>query len=85
MRLRVRGIGGDEVEYVLRNPWRIYYDISTDSMVAIGPRLRRQRHWLLVVYIKKDDVYRIITVIDTKSLDKLVSRREESGRWVRVW
>ena len=85
LRLRVRGIGCDEVEHVLRNPQRVYYDVVTHTMIAIGPRIRRSNHWLVVVYTRVGDVYRVVTVIDTKSLDKLVDRRERSGRWVRVW
>ena len=54
-------------------------------MVAIGPRLRRQGCWLLVVYTRGGGTYRVVTVIDTKNPDHVAKRREEKGRWVRVW
>ncbi|MEM4863072.1 MAG: hypothetical protein QW706_07855 [Candidatus Nezhaarchaeales archaeon] len=54
-------------------------------MVAIGPRLRRQGCWLLVVYTRGGGTYRVVTVIDAKNPDHVAKRREEKGRWVRVW
>ena len=85
LRLQVRGIGNDEVEHVLQKPQGIYYDVVTRAMVAVGPRLRRPGHWLFVAYVREDDVYRVVTVIDTKNPNRLANRREERGRWVRVW
>lgn len=85
LRLRIREIDPEEVEHVLQKPQKIYYDVLTRNMVAIGPRPRRQGHWLLVVYTREGDAYRVVTVIDAKSPDSIAKRREEKGRWVRIW
>jgi len=84
-RIRIRNISENEVLHVLKSPHALYYDISTNSMVAIGPRTRKRAHWLIIVFVKEDNVCRVITVIDTKSIDKIVEKRTKSGRWVPVW
>jgi hypothetical protein len=85
MRIKLRSIGKNEVERVLLSPREVYFDVVTSNMIAIGERLSRHGHWLIVVYTKSNDVYRIVTVIDVKSLNKIVQRRIRSGRWVRIW
>jgi len=85
MRIKLRSIGKNEVERVLLSPREVYFDVVTSNMIAIGERLSRHGYWLIVVYTKSNDVYRIVTVIDVKSLNKIVQRRIRSGRWVRIW
>ena len=85
LRLEVRSTGRGEVEHVLRSPSSVYYDITANTMIAIGERTRRRGHWLIVVYTRRGDAYRVVTVIDTKSVDKITRRRVSSGRWVKVW
>ena len=81
----MRGIDPEEVVHILQKPQTIYYDVLTRNMVAIGPRLRRQGHWLLVVYTREGGAYRVVTVIDTKNPDRIAERREKKGRWARIW
>jgi len=85
LRLRIRGIDRDEVKRILLTPREIYHDVLTGNFVAIGRRIRRESHWLIVVYTRYNDGYYVITVIDTKSLDRIIQRRISSGKWVRVW
>jgi uncharacterized DUF497 family protein len=85
LRLEVRGIDAEEVENVLVNPQRLYYDVEAGTFIAVGNRPRRQGHQLLVVYVKQGAVYRVVTVIDTKSAERIAERREARGRWVRIW
>jgi len=54
-------------------------------MGTIGKRTVKKGHWLIIVYTRLNDVYRVITVIDTKSLNKIVRRRIVSGRWIELW
>jgi len=85
LRLGIRGIGRDEVEEVLRRPQHLYYDASSGAMVAVGRRAGRPGHWLIVVYTRAGGACRVVTVIDTKSLDRIASRRVASGRWIQIW
>jgi len=32
-----------------------------------------------------NDIYRIVTIIDVKSLNRIVERGIRSGRWIKVW
>jgi len=78
-RLKIRNIEKSEVEQALSSPQKTYFDIATGYLVAIAERKFRKNHWLIVVYTKLDDIYRVITVIDTKSLNKIIQRRILSG------
>ena len=71
-RLKVRNIKGDEVERVLLSPQELYFDVVTGNLVAIGRRAFRSHHWLIVVYTRYNEVYRVITIIDAKSLDRII-------------
>jgi hypothetical protein len=41
-------------------------------------------HWLIVVYTIEGDVVRIMTVIDVSSINNLIKKRLEKGRWIEV-
>ncbi|WP_324735252.1 DUF4258 domain-containing protein [Thermococcus sp. SY098] len=84
LRLRERRIGEEEVEAVLKEPaWR-FYDLKGGHQIAIGAR-KKKDHYLIVVYDQSEDVIEVITVIDvSRSLDKIISRRVESRRWVEL-
>ncbi|MCE4614978.1 MAG: DUF4258 domain-containing protein [Desulfurococcales archaeon] len=85
LRVSIREIGENEVAEVLSNPVNVYYDIVTDTLISVGKRTGRKDHWLIVVYKKKNDTYRIVTVIDTKNIDRIVEKKTISGRWIPVW
>jgi len=78
VRLETRNIDKSEVSRILESPQKLYFDIVTGALVAIGPRMVLQGHWLIIVYTVEDDMAKIITVIDTSSIDnfiKLVPRK----------
>ena len=85
LRLEVRGIEEDEVEHVLSPPHSLYYDILTDTLIAVGKRARRQGHWLIIAFRRTGDTYRVVTVIDARNAERLISRRVASGRRIQVW
>jgi len=85
MRIKLRSIEKNEVERVLLAPQEVYFDVVTGNIIAIGERFSRHGHWLIVVYTKGNDIYRIVTIIDVKSLNRIVERRIRSGRWIKVW
>ncbi|MCD6369837.1 MAG: hypothetical protein J7L38_08630 [Thermoproteales archaeon] len=58
---------------------------ATSPMGTIGKRTVKKGHRLIIVYTRLNDVHRVITVIDTKSLNKIVRRRIVSGRWIELW
>ncbi|ALM74851.1 DUF4258 domain-containing protein [Thermococcus barophilus] len=84
LRLEERKISEQEVKDTLNNPkWR-FYDLKDGHQIAIGAR-RKKGHYLIVVYDQSEDVIEVITVIDvSRSLDKIISRRVESRRWVEL-
>ena len=83
--LEVRGIEEDEVKHVLSSPHSLYYDISTNTLIAVGKRAKRQGHWLIIAFRRTGDTYRIVTVIDAKNAKRLISRRVASGRRIHAW
>jgi hypothetical protein len=52
-----------------------YFDILTGYSVCIGPR-KKAGHWLIVVYEKRDELKRVIIVLDTSNIEKIVRNRE---------
>ena len=85
MRIKLRSIEKNEVERVLLAPQEVYFDVVTGNMIAIGERLPKHGHWLIVVYTRGNDIYRIVTIIDVKSLNRIVERGIRSGRWIKIW
>jgi hypothetical protein len=84
LRLKVRGVDGSEVDRILKSPQKLYFDVVSGALVAVGPRTLVKDHWLIVVYTIEGDVVRIMTVIDVSSINNLIKKRLEKGRWIEV-
>ena len=69
---------------MLNNPERTYFDILTERFVAIGPRDSKPGHWLIIIYEKHNQLRRVISILDTTTIEKITSSREGKGRWLRV-
>jgi len=83
-RLQERLINVEEVIGVLSNPTATYLDVVTGHFIALGVRTLRRGHWLIVVYELRDDVRRIISVLDTTRAEEIAEGREARGRWLKV-
>ena len=77
-------ISGDEVENVLNNPETTYFDVLTEHFVSIGPRTSKPGHWLIVVYETRNRLRRVISILDTSTIEEIAHSREVKGRWLRV-
>jgi hypothetical protein len=84
LRLKIRGIDEIEVSRVMNSPSKLYFDSVTGALVAIGPRATMEGHWLIVIYTIRDEVTKVITVIDVTTIDKFIKKRVEKNRWVKV-
>lgn len=83
-RLKERMISKEEVKNVLDNPEAIYFDILTEHFVSIGPRTSTPGHWLIIVYEIRNQLKRVISILDTSTIEKITHSREAKGRWLRV-
>ncbi len=83
LRLKVRNIGKTEVDGILKQPQKLYFDTATGASIAVGPRTL-QGHWLIVVYLMEDGVIKIMTVIDTSSINSFIKKRLDRGRWIEA-
>jgi hypothetical protein len=83
LRLRERLIEENEVKRIIESPFAKYYDMLTGCFVAIGARIKREGHSLMILY-EGDDAVTVISVIDTSKADEIASRKERIGRWVKV-
>jgi hypothetical protein len=70
------------VEKIIKNPDEVLLDVETGNLVAVGNRISRPGHRLLVVY-SPGKIIKLITVIDT-SRTEIIRTREEKGRWVKM-
>ena len=82
-RLKESVIDEKEIEEILNNPVMTYLDILTGYTVCIGPRTK-PGHWLIIIYEKHNQLKKVISVLDTSNIERMIRSREERGRWLRV-
>jgi intergrase/recombinase len=82
LKLKERRISKSEIETILKNPEAVLLDVETGYLVAVGNRVYRQGHRLLVIY-SPGEIIKLITVIDT-SRTEIIKTREKKGRWVKI-
>jgi len=75
------GISERDVKNVLDRAERIFLDIKTGRLVAVG-RWLKDKH-LVVVFEKNDDTT-VITVFPTSKIDKMIEGRIKRGRWLEI-
>lgn len=78
-RMRKRKVSEEEVMEVLENPEEIFYDTQTGYFVAVR---KRNRKWLIVVYISGREI-RVVTVVITSKFN-IVENRVKTERWVKL-
>jgi len=83
-KLKERNIDESEVMSVLKTPLTTFLDIETGNMIAIGNRTVKSDHKLIVAYVVRGDIVKVITVIDISKREDIIKKREEKGRWVRI-
>ncbi len=82
-KLKERKIAEKEVLTTLQNPEHLFLDSETGNSIAISKREKPDHH-LIVAFRKAEGKIKIITVIDTSSVEKIVEKREKRGRWIRL-
>ena len=78
-RMKVRRVSKEEVEFVLRNCQELLYDTVEKHYVFVNYEVK-----LAVVVDIEGDRCTVVTVIPSSRLGKLVAKRKEKGRWVKV-
>jgi len=79
--LNYYGISVQDVKNVLERAERIFLDLKTGRLIAVG-RWLKDKH--LVVVFEKDDDTTVVTVFPTSKIDKMIERRIIRGRWVEI-
>ncbi len=70
-----------DVERVLNKAERVFLDLKTGRLIAIG---RWTENKYLVVVFEKNDTITIITVFPTSKIKKMIERRTAKGRWLEI-
>ena len=83
-RLKERIVSREEVEAVINNPNTTYFDILTERFVSIGSRMSKPGHWLIVVYERRNQLRRVISIIDGTTIEKIARSRVAKGRCLIV-
>ena len=84
-KLRIRKINTEEVEQIIRNPTRIFYDLLTGRYIAVGARPLNPGQYLVAVYTRTNTGELIvITVYVTTKVDKIVKSKLKKKRWIRI-
>ena len=71
------GITLRDIEETITNPDERLYDTQTDHLIAVNHNKN-----LIVVYDMEDHRAKIVTIIYTTRLPKLLERRKKQGRWI---
>jgi hypothetical protein len=77
--MKVRRVSKEEVELVLRNCQELLYDTVEKHYVFVNYEVK-----LAVVVDIEGKRCTVVTVIPSSRLGKLVAKRKEKGRWVKV-
>ena len=75
-RMRERGVSAEDVYEALGNPDELLLDTETDRIVAV-----KHGKGLCVIVEARGDTVKVITVIVTPHLKRLVERRKKGERW----
>ena len=78
-RMRERGVRREDVYEALGDPDEVLLDVETGRIVAA-----KYSKGLCIVVEARGDAVKVITVLITSDLRRLVERRKERGRW-RPW
>lgn len=70
------------MEEILTNPEKVYLDVETGNLVAVGMRKSIEDHILIIAYSSGERI-KLVTVIDT-SKTEIIKNREEKGRWIKI-
>ncbi|MDJ0269487.1 MAG: DUF4258 domain-containing protein [Aigarchaeota archaeon] len=80
-KIRVRRVDMNDVLQIISRPNMLFRDVESDTLVAIGIIGQRM---LVIVFTRRDDMVRIVTVYYSSSVDKLIRRKVDRGVWVRA-
>ncbi len=84
-KLEERMLSLDVVRNVVANPKFVFYDLLSRAFVAVSEvGVESVRISLVVVYVRKDNVIRVVTVYPCRRIDREIDRKVGVGRWVRV-
>ncbi len=75
------GIPEQDVEKVLNKAERVFLDLKTGRLIAVGS-WTEEKH--LVVVFEKNDTTTVITVFPTSKIEKMIERRTAKGRWLEI-
>lgn len=72
------------IEKVLQSPEMTFYDLTNKTFIAISNiEIRTSKTHLVIVYTKKEDVFKIVTVYPCKNIEKEI-KNKEGYRWIRI-
>lgn len=84
MKIKERIIEKEEVEEVLKEPDFVFYGIYTKNFINVCKvKIKDVSTNLVVVYMKENDIIKIITVYPCKDIKREL-RKKEGKRWIRV-
>ena len=80
-KIRARAVDINDILQIISRPNMLFHDVESDALVAIGIIGQRT---LVIVFTRRNDIVRIVTVYYSSSIDKLIRRKVDRGVWVRA-
>ncbi len=82
-KVRTRELSRSQIRLVLERPDRKFYDVASNTNIAIKEvGSHTGRVWLVVVFTVTREGTRIVTVYPVKDLQSEMRRKVNSGRWI---
>jgi len=76
-----RGVNINDILQIINRPNMLFCDVESDALVAIVIIGQRT---LVIVFTRRNDIVRIVTVYYSSSIDKLIIRKVDRGVRVRA-
>jgi len=78
-KLQSHKIKKEQVIETISSPDSLFHDVESDALIAI--KLIRGKH-IVVVYSKRQSIFRIVTAYHSTKVDRLMSRKQQRGAWL---
>lgn len=84
LKTRERNIKLSDALLVIERPSVVFYDTITGCNIALAGWKSGPGKQLLVSYTSTDNDIKIITLFALSNPEELITKREKSGRWLRI-
>jgi hypothetical protein len=80
-KMTARHVSESDVKLALKDPDSLFYDKENETFAVLKSIRNR---YLLILYTRKNQTYRVVTVYFSTKIDKLISSKIRREAWVKI-